>query len=270
MNKYEIVFIDIDGTLRNSEGLVSEENKNIIKTITSKGIKVVLATGRSCSYAKKVCEEVGTSEYLISSNGSEVINRITNEVIFQKPISKDNIRNIYQYCKSKDLNLLVNTIKQDYQSKPESNQRKTIDDINDILSSEVNQIVITSMNYDRMLIIPNMFSDKYPDIKINSTSLELLKGNRHPKKDYYHDINVEHVSKATGVAELLDYLNISPENCIAIGDSFNDISMIELCGLGVAMGNATEALKEVSNYVTDTNDNDGVAKIIKSAIIDNC
>lgn len=263
--KYEIVFIDIDGTLRDSNGVVRSETKSQIKKLIKHGIKVVLCTGRSRKYASKIAKEVGTSEYVISSNGSEVTNFKTKEVIASHPIDSSYVESIYDYCKQNNLNMLLNTLNEDYQTIDESNNRVLINDISSV-KDKVNQIVITSNNYNRMVLIPNMFKDKYLDLIVNGSSRELKEKNFHPSKDYYHDFNTKGVTKARGVVDLLEYLNIPVNHSIAIGDSQNDISMCEIAGYCVAMGNAIDSLKRISDEVTLKNDDNGVAKFLNKLV----
>ena len=245
MNKYKIVFIDIDGTLRNSFGKVTKEVKKKIHDLIEKNVKVVLCTGRSRKYATRVAKEVGTSDYVISSNGAEATNLKTGEIIYNYPINRH--------------------VVEDYQTIKESDNREYIENIDEV-GEDVNQIVLTSMSYNKMLVIPHLFKDKYPNLKLNNSSADLNDKNKKPAKDYYFDYNYDDVSKAKGINELLEYLNISSENSISIGDSYNDIAMCELTGYCVAMGNAIDALKVVANEVTGTNDEDGVATFIDSLL----
>lgn len=265
MNKYKIVFIDIDGTLRNSFGKVTKEVKKKIHDLIEKNVKVVLCTGRSRKYATRVAKEVGTSDYVISSNGAEATNLKTGEVIYNYPINRHVVEEIFAYCKQSNINMLINTVKEDYQTIKESNNREYIENIEEV-GEDINQIVLTSMSYNKMLVIPHLFKDKYPNLKLNSSSDDLYMKNKKPAKDYYFDYNYNDVSKAKGISELLEYLNISSENSISIGDSYNDIAMCELTGYCVAMGNAVDALKVVANEVTGTNDEDGVATFIDSLL----
>lgn len=265
MNNYKIVFIDIDGTLRNSLNEVTDEVKNKIHDLVEKGIKVVLCTGRSRKYAEKVAKEVGTSDYLISSNGAEATNIKTGESIYNYPIERKVVEDIFEYCKQSNINMLINTVEHDYQTILESDNREYIKNISEV-KEEINQIVLTSMSYNKMLVIPRLFKDKYPRLKLNSSSDYLNTPNKKPVKDYYFDYNYDDVSKAKGIIELLDYLKIPEKESISIGDSYNDIAMCELTGYCVAMGNAVDALKVVANEVTSTNDEDGVATFIDSLL----
>ena len=84
---------------------------------------------------------------------------------------------------------------------------------------------------------------------------------------FFFEITNKAVDKGAGLSHLAQSLNIKQEEVIACGDESNDYSMIKYAGLGVAMGNAIDRVKAVANYITDTNDNDGVAKVIEKFIL---
>ena len=106
MNKYEIVFVDIDDTLNKSGGNISEYTKSIMEKLKQKGIKVVVNTGRSAKYAIEKSKEANLSDYVISSNGAEVYNYQTKEIIYSKPIANKDIKGIYDYCSNHNLTLI--------------------------------------------------------------------------------------------------------------------------------------------------------------------
>ena len=114
MEKYKIVFIDIDDTLNPSNGETSAYTKEVMTKLKEKGIKVVVDTGRSASYAIKKSLEANLSEYVISSNGAEVYNYHTRQEIFSKPIPKDVIKEVYNYCATHDLTLILNCLEKRY------------------------------------------------------------------------------------------------------------------------------------------------------------
>ena len=114
MKKYKIVFIDIDDTLNPSNGVVSPYTKEVMTKLKEKGIKVVIDSGRSASYAIKKSLEANLSEYVISSNGAEVYNYHDRKEIFSKPIPSDVIKEVYEYCESHNLTLVLNCMEKRY------------------------------------------------------------------------------------------------------------------------------------------------------------
>lgn len=272
MGKYEIIFVDIDDTLNPSNAAVSEYTKDVMRRIKEKGIKVVVNTGRSAKYAIEKSIEAGLSEYVISSNGAEVYNYYERKEIFSKPIPKEDIKEIYHYAMSHNMTMILNSLEKrfinikDY--KYNNEPVVYFEDINEVLSNnDINQLVVLSSNYDRMLVLPNLFKEKFPRLKVIHSSIGLIEEKRVKDKEYYHDLVLENTAKSTGIVELLDYLGIDAERAIAIGNGYDDICMTDVVGTSIAMGNANQTLKEAATYITDTAENDGVAKILEKLVL---
>lgn len=268
MNKYDIVFCDIDDTLNPTNGKISEYTKEVMKRLKDKGIKVVVNTGRSTSYAIEKSIEGGLSEYVISSNGAEVYNYHEHKEIYSRPIDKKDVIGIYTYCINHNLTIILNSLEKRFVNikdyKYNNEPAIYFEDIEEVLkNNKVNQIVILSTNYDRMLVLPSLFKEKFPSLKVVHSSLGLIEQKREKNKEYYHDFVFENTAKSTGIVELLDYLDIDSERAIAIGNGYDDICMTDVVGTSVAVANATRLLKENSTYITDAADEDGVAKILE-------
>ena len=249
--KYDIVFVDIDDTLNPSDEEVSNYTKEIMKELKKNGIKVVVCTGRSLQYAINKSIEADLSES-----------------IFSKAITNKEIKSIYEFCTSHSLTIVLNSFNQRFTNnincedtdKPVS----LINDIDEVLkNNQINQIVILGTNFNRMLIIPELFKDKYNNLNVVNSSKELVEGQKKKNKVFYHDIVANNTAKSKGIVELLDYLHLSSKNSVAIGNSYDDISMTYVVNTSVAVSNAPDKLKEVVTYVTDSAKNDGVAKILE-------
>ncbi len=273
MNKYDIVFCDIDDTLNPSNSKTSERTKEVMKKLKEKGIKVVVNTGRSAKYAVEKSIEAHLSEYTISSNGAEVYNYHERKEIFSKPIPEEITKEIYNYCITHDMTIILNCLEnrfiniKDY--KYNSEPAIYFEDIDTVLKeNKINQLVILSSNFDRMLALPNMFKEKFPSLKVVHSSIGLIEEKRVKGKEYYHDLVLENTAKSTGIVELLDYLDIDSERAIAIGNGYDDICMCDVVGTSVAVENANQTLKEVATYITDTSENDGVAKILEKLCLE--
>ena len=273
MNKYDIVFVDIDDTLNPSNGQVSEYTKEVMKKLKDKGIKVVVNTGRSAKYAIEKSIEAGLSEYIISSNGAEVYNYHDRKEIFSKPIDNKDIRSIYEYCITHNMTIILNSLEKrfiniaDY--KYNSEPAIYFEDLEEVLAeNKINQLVILSSNFERMLVLPNMFKEKFPSLKVVHSSIGLIEEKRVKGKEYYHDLVLENTAKSTGIVELLDYLGIDNEKAIAIGNGYDDICMCDVVGTSVAVENANQTLKEIATYITDSAENDGVAKILEKLCLE--
>ena len=258
MNKYKIVFIDIDGTLYNSESKVTEKTKEVINKVVDMGVLVVLTSGR-CSYnVREIAKLVGTSPYIICSNGAEVYDLENNKPVFKSVLDKRIINEVYDYCEKSDLRIFLNGEFIRYSNAYSNHYINKIED-NNIIDEDFTQVVIEGINYNRMLALKGLIQDKYKTI-VNVNSSQALKNNTPHKGDYYYrDFINEGVSKSCGITELLDYLNISPSEAISIGDGTNDISMFMTTDLSIAMGNSSDMVAMQANQVTLSNDADGVA-----------
>lgn len=268
VNKYDIVFVDIDDTLNPSNGQVSEYTKEVLKKVKDKGIKIVVNTGRSAKYAIEKSIAAGLSEYTISSNGAEVYNYHERKEIFSKPINNQDIIKIYDYCNNHNMTIILNSLEKRYINikdyKYNSEPAIYFEDLNEVLKeNKINQLVILSSNFDRMLVLPNLFKEKFPSLKVVHSSIGLIEEKREKGKEYFHDLVLENTAKSTGIVELLDYLGIDRERAIAIGNGYDDICMCDVVGTSVAVENANQTLKETATYITDSAENDGVAKILE-------
>ena len=263
----KIVFIDIDSTLNIPDQKVSKRVIECLDNLKEKGILTVINTGRSLKYAINKSLEAHMSEYIVSSNGTEVYNYKDNQIIFQRSIPKSIVLDFYKFCKDNDLILIFNSFLNRYtnQKDYDYNDDKPIyiEDLQTIIDKPINQIVIMSKNYHKMLAMPQMIKNKFPSLNIISLSKSLFL--KKPKKDgyYYCDIIYQNTSKGTGIVELLDYLQIDSSNAYAIGDNINDIAMFDVVGTGIAMGDAVDEVKSSANMITASVKEDGVAQILE-------
>ena len=273
MSKYKIVFVDIDDTLNPANEKTSTRTIDTMTKLKNKGIIVVANTGRSNKYAINKSKEANLSQYVISSNGAEVYNYEKNEVIFQKNIPESLIKKVYEYCETVKLTLILNSLDKrfanttnyDYNDEPVI-PIKNIDDV--LKKYPINQMIIISKNYDRMLVLPNLFKAKFPSLKTIHSSIALVDQKPVKGKQYYHDLVMQNTSKSTGIVELLDYLKIDSEQAIAIGNGYDDICMCDVVGTSVAVDNANPLMKETATMKTASSADDGVAMILEKLILD--
>ncbi len=266
------VFIDIDDTLNVSNGSVSEYTRDVMTRLKDKGIIVVANTGRSAKYAVEKAKEANLSNYVISSNGAEVYDYENDIVLFQQVIPADTIREVYEYCKQTELTLILNTMLKRYTNNKDYNYNNEpviyVEDLDEIISNnKISQLVILSKNYDRMLVIPNMFKEKFSNLKVVHSSVAIVEERRQVGKEYYHDLVVESTAKSTGIVELLDYLKIKSKDAIAVGNGYDDVCMFDVVGTSIAVGNANDTLKEIATYVALDVKEDGAAKKLEELLL---
>lgn len=261
------IFLDIDNTLTNSKRSVGDYTKKVLHEAKKKGILVVLCTGRINSYAIKKSIDSDAGPIVIADNGAVVYNYETEEIILEKKMNRDVIKQICKLSLENDIDCVFNTYKSRYRynefdNNDYINTNSFVSDVDEI-KEEITQIIIDSEDKELMLRVKDKV-EKTDGVVISNTNL-----NQKPRrKSYFCDINDKSVSKGLAIKILIEKLSFDKEDTICFGDSINDISMFDSCGYSVAMKNAMDELKQAAAFITDyTNDEEGVAHFIDDNIL---
>ena len=288
---YKIVTIDLDGTLLNSLGEISEENIMALRKCIEKGVEIVLTSGRVVSSIKNFANEIGKNNYLISGNGSTVYDINNEKIIYQNTIPKEKVLKIIEICEANSIyysvytekgivtkSLNYNILFYHKENLKKVNTEKTniniVQNIYDYIENLENNKIskISICDKDKMVfdsILKKLKTIENLDIlEVGHMSRKYIENGTEivPIEFYYTEITNENVNKWEAIKFLIERLNIKPEEVIAIGDNINDKEMLENAGLGVAMGNAAPYIKEFADDVTLDNDNNGVAKAVEKYI----
>ena len=256
MKEVKIVFIDIDGTLRDSNGKISDDTIKSILKLKNEGIQIVLTTGRSLKYTINVSKLYDGGNYIISSNGAEIYNYKSNNMIFSSPISKEDLAFIEEKILIYRLFFIANTEGFRYSNniKVETGV-KQVNSLKDI-DKPINQVVIQSYDAEKMMLFKRDLED-HKSLKISNKTKNPIEG-----KYFFYDVTNSNVSKGEAIKKLCEHLNIPLDKTMAIGDSNNDVDMFEVCKYKVAVANADNELKKHSNIETLSNDQDGVKIVL--------
>lgn len=263
------VFIDIDFTLADDNRNISNENIEAINRCVKKGIKVILTSGRSRMETITRQKSIGASPFVISANGADVYDVNKQNEILSENIKKDAIHRLLKY--SIDNNFQIRFI---YGNKyitnkrifsDEKHQEVSLSEIEKIIErKKIIQCVICNRDIEKQKVLKNYVESNFSNLKIVNESKRLTDPNANPTKIYYCDITSKNVSKGKAILKICEYFKITPKEIITIGDSENDLSMFEITPNSVAMGNATDEIKDKANYVTLSNNENGVAKVLNS------
>ena len=286
---YKLIAIDLDGTLLNSYGQISQKNKEVIKKAQNEGKKIVLSSGRSTNSVKTFAEDLGENEYIICGNGSLIYDLKKEEIIYDKFINKDKALQIINICEqnsiyyniytedmviAKSLNNNVLFYHQENANKPDTKKTKInlVEDIYEYVNNLKNNNILKFTISDSNNIIFNSIIKKLREIR-NKDVLDVAHMSRKIIKSgteeilleyYYTEITSENVDKWNAIKWLAEKKKIDNKEIMAIGDNINDKMMIENAGLGVAMGNSAPYIKEIADKVVEDNNNDGVAQAIEN------
>ncbi|MDL4840546.1 Cof-type HAD-IIB family hydrolase [Aquibacillus rhizosphaerae] len=265
---YKMIVLDLDDTLLRDDHTISSRTKQALMKAQENGIKVVLASGRPTFGMKAIAEELSLAEYgscILSFNGGKIINCHSNEDLFSSTLSVQDVQRLYELSRREDI--FIHTYVGDEIITQDDNPYTKIE-------SEITGLPIKLVtNFVESISVPVvkalMVGD--PDkLKVIETKLQAELANEYSvmrSKPYFLEFTEKGVTKGTSLNHLIKELGIKREEVIAIGDSYNDQAMIEFAGLGVAMGNAPDDIKKIADYVTDTNMNDGVAKVVEKFVL---
>lgn len=261
----KVIALDLDGTLLTGEKKITEENKKAIKLAKENGIKVVLCTGRPIVSIVHLLEELdlmGDDDYAINFNGGVIQKTKSKEILYDKGHSTADMQYCYKETYKVGLPLIMIDLEKGYETTyPEGRPsiytkfqpQITFEDKNpsDFESTHTfNKAVLCieeSVLDEGISKLPPEFYDKFTCMKSRKFLLEVV-----PKG----------VSKGYGLQKLGDLIGISVEEMAACGDEENDLPMLKTVGFPVAMGNGSDEVKEVAKFITDTNEESGVAKAI--------
>lgn len=283
MKKYKLVAIDIDGTLLRNNGTLSKKTIETIKKCEENGVKACICTGRNIKNTIKIARSVSKEMPFVCADGCIFYDVKNDEValehklltetfeIIMREVDKYNLyvefctkKYYIKYVKNMELEKfsyggVAKTLKEKFNHYFIRNVRyvkdfeKFIKDYKD----NTNQIIIAGEDDELEKIKVYLNSNDFSDVDI-----------RYDLWDRYIFIVPKNCTKAYGLEILSKHFNIDVDDMIAIGDQMNDIDMIKKAGMGIAMGNAHDTIKKEANFITKTNEEDGVAYAINKFIFD--
>ena len=283
---YKLIAIDLDGTLLNSYGEITDKNREAIKYAINKGIEVVLSSGRNVQTMKNMSEELGIEKFLIAGNGACIYDMKKETNIYESYIEKEKAIQIIKICKensiffniytnegiiTESLNYNVKVFNNENNYKP-NNKRTNIEIVSDIQThiQENNLKILKIIICDDSKIIFNNIIEKLKNIKgvevldVEHMSKKIIRvGTEEHKIEYFYtEVTNKDTNKWTAIKNLANKLKIKEEQIICIGDNINDYEMVKNAGLGIAMKNSALEKQNIADYVTEDNNSDGVGNAI--------
>jgi Cof subfamily protein (haloacid dehalogenase superfamily) len=262
---YKMMTIDVDDTLLNDQGLVTEATRIALAQAMEKGTMVTLATGRMFASAKQIAEQIQLNVPLITYQGAYVKNLLDEEILYERFVPEEAAEKVYHYVKKHSFHLQA--YHEDRLYAEEENQKiKDYASISKVpFYIEPNFAKLLKKPLNKLLIFeePTVLDHIAEDLRtLLGDSVYITKS-----KPYFLEILHKEGTKGHAVEFLAKHFGCQLSQVIAIGDSWNDREMIHTAGLGVAMGNAVEPLKQIADYITKTNNEDGVKNVIDKFIL---
>lgn len=267
--KYKLLALDLDGTLLQSDNTISAPTLNTLIKVQHAGVKIVIVSGRptfGLKYAEEKLELSNYGGYAISYNGSCITDVKESENLFDKRIELELLPLLQKEADKKGLTLFTYGKDKIFTNHPENSH---VLKEAEICGMEVVRVTDFSTEIDFAPSKCIIVSDDAAVVSdLENKWKKRLDGvsNVFSSEPFFLEFVPQYVDKANTLSFLLDRLKISRDEVVAIGDGNLDYTMIQLAGLGIAMGNAKDSIKSCADFVTDTNDNDGVAKAIGKII----
>ncbi len=265
----KIIAIDVDGTLLNDDRKISQRTKNSLIRIREAGHKLVIASGRDYSGTEFIAKELDFDRYggfLSNFNGGRITDYHTGEIIANHTLSLDFMREFLDFIRDLDIDIMIY-----YEGKIFTNSMDTYL-LHETASMNNMEIVLRENLIDDIDFEPNNILLSQDPSRIDPPSQKIYEkfgdvSTQVKSTPWYYEIMPKGINKGKSLMEIADYYKTDPANTIAFGDEMNDYSMIEAAGVGVAMGNAVEGIKEIADYVTLSNNEDGIASYIEEFIL---
>ena len=285
---YKLVAIDLDGTMLNSYGMVTENTKQVIKNTINKGTEVIIASGRPIDSIKTIAKEIGSENYFIAGNGALIYDIKKDEIIYEKFMNKQKVLEIIKICEENSISYNIYTEKTIISKglkynvlyyykenlKKEENKKTNItivEDVYEYIKNLENEKFLKITVCDETKSVFNSIIRKLRTVEdidvldVLHMSRKMIKQGTEdvPIEYYYTEISLKDVDKWNAIEYLANKMNISKDEIIAIGDNINDKEMIENAKVGIAMGQSTPVITEIADFVTSNNNEDGVAKALE-------
>lgn len=287
---YKLAAIDLDGTMLNQYGIVTQRTKEAIKKVQQQGIEVVIASGRPTDSVKTIAKEIESKKYFISGNGAIIYDIANDEIIYENILKKQKTLDIIKICEENSIYYNIYTDKEiiakslqcnvlyyhkENLNKEEKNKTRIniVENIYDYISNRDEKIVKITICDSHPVIFNSIMRklkeiDEIEVLEVSHMSRKMIRQGTEdiPIEYFYTEISAQNVDKWNAIEFLKDKMQIETEEIVAIGDNINDKKMIENAGLGIAMGESTPVIKEVANQITDSNIDDGVAKVLEKLL----
>lgn len=267
--KYKLIAVDLDGTLVRSDQTISPRTLEMLKYAQSQGVKVMIASGRPTCGTIHVAEELELEKYggyVMSFNGGEICDWATKEVLYKEILNTEVIPFLYEEAKNHDMHIIT-YMGREVVSEVEDNEyvryssmrnRMPIRKVDDFLKAIEGESIVKCM----------VVGEPDPLRELESELQVVLEGKAgvFRSEPFFLEIVPLGIDKAKGLKVLLERMGIEREEVIAFGDGYNDVTMIEFAGTGVAMGNATEEIKNAADMVTRSNNDDGIVFALEQLV----
>jgi len=264
---YKMLILDLDDTLLRDDYSISARNKELLSKAQKQGVKVVLASGRPTPAMLQFAEELQLAHYdsyMISFNGAVVTSMKTNEVLFEKSLTRDEIHSLHDFSLENNVHIITYSDK-GVISETESEYIDVELKLTGIPHHKVPSFKseITSPAVKCILLEePGYLKQVETKLKAERTDLSVARS-----KPFFLEVMPHGIDKAASIDFLAKKLGIKQSEVIAVGNAGNDLTMVQYAGLGVWVDNVSDELRHHADFIVASNENDGVAEVVERFIL---
>ena len=271
----KLIALDLDGTTLNNNRVISAANRQALEAAVDKGVNVVIATGRTFSALPPDVFEIRGIQYVLTSNGAVITDLRTKQVVYENCIAPDAVEAAVDLLKQYDFMIETFTDGNAYIEKSHYDHiketRLSFRHVDYVLTTRQPVAGLYDFILEHKEHIENInvnFENQEDRAMMREVLSKLPKTTLTTSFDHNLEIGGATTSKAGALKELGKVLGVAPEEMMAVGDSPNDMAMMQIAGMPVAVGNAKEEVKAIAKYVTATNHEDGVAQAVQKFVLD--
>ena len=266
--EYKLIAMDLDGTLNNDQKIITEKTKAALMAAQKRGIRLALASARPSPGLFKERDILRLQDYngiLMSYNGGRIVDAATGKVLFETSMDLAQTKQVLRRLEALPVTPILddgvqfyvadkNGYKVDYECKNNNMTCTEVGNLADFLSFAPVKILM-SVQPEELAEVQKQIADFLPEtLTVVQTAA------------FYLEVIPKVINKGQGIRDICAVLGIDPSEVISFGDAANDIPMLREAGMGVAMGNAAEAVKAAANMVTLSNNDDGIAVALEKLL----
>ena len=271
MSEYKMIVLDLDGTLTNRNKEITPKTKETLMKAQEQGKIVVLASGRPTYGVMPLAEELHLEDYggyILSFNGGIIMNCKTKEVVFSRQIPAESNGKIIDLAQEHNVSILTYEKRTLLTNRPEDQYVQ--------LESRINTLKIIPMTIEELkahvtFSVPKfLMTDDGDYLAMVEPKVKAALGKNfsvYRSDPFFLEILPKGIDKAQSLERLLAVIGVKREEMIACGDGYNDLTMVQYAGLGVAMGNGVLPVRKAADYITLTNEEDGVAHVVEKFML---
>ena len=270
--KYKTIVLDLDGTLTTSEKVITPRTKSALMEAQRAGIRIVLASGRPTYGISPIANELKIGSYggfVMAYNGGRITDWSSKEIVFDQPLAPELVPDLYAAAMESGTEILTYQGEGIAATNPNDEYVKHEAFINKMPIQLYNDFIHQVEHpINKCLIVgkPQLVAELEKQLSAKLAG----KCSIYRSTDFFLECVPQGIDKAASLDWLKERMGIDRDEIVAMGDGYNDISMIEYAGLGVAMANATQEVKEKADFVTLSNEEDGVAYVIEEVLNIKC